>query len=84
LLGTRAPTAGPLLLTGAKQVHTFGMRYPIDVVFCDASWNVVHVVHAMRPWRVTRWVFRARVTIELDPAIGAGISKGDVLELETY
>lgn len=54
-----------LILDRSTQVHTFGMRYPIDVVFCDREWNVLHVVRAMRPRRLTRVVWRARYTIEL-------------------
>ena len=54
-----------LLIEPAAQVHTIGMRYPIDVVFCDKDGTILHVVRNMRPHRVTRWVRRARVAIEM-------------------
>jgi uncharacterized protein len=54
-----------LLLEPASQVHTFGMKQAIDVVFCDMQGVVVHVVEAMRPRRVTKWVRGARRALEL-------------------
>ena len=74
-----------LVLERARQVHTFGMRYELDVIFCDASWNVLHVVRDMKPGRVTRWVRRARVAIELPSrARLVDVTPGDALRLETY
>ena len=54
-----------LVISPAPQVHTAGMRYAIDVVFCDRSWVVLHVVRNLRPWRVTRWVRSACYALEL-------------------
>lgn len=54
-----------LVIDGAHQVHTFGLTYSLDVVFCDAEWVVRHVVVDMSPRRVTRWVRGARYVIEL-------------------
>ena len=73
------------MLEPARQVHTFGMAYPIDVIFCDRALRVVHVVRDMRPGRVTRWVRTARIVIEL-PARArlVGVSPGDSLRVETY
>ncbi len=66
LLG-RSPLAPgeALVLHKAPQVHTVGLRYPIDVVFCDSKWMVVHVQRSLRPLRVSRWVGAARYAIEL-------------------
>jgi uncharacterized protein len=41
-----------LLLPGCASVHTFGMRYAIDVVFLDSLGRVLRVARALRPWRV--------------------------------
>ncbi len=59
-----------LVIDGARQVHTFGMRYAIDVVFCDGDWLVKHVIRAMKPKRISRWVSASRYVIEL-PAMHA-------------
>ena len=85
LLGTDESAQGPLLFEGARQVHTFGMSYPIDVIFCDARWNVVHVVDDMKPARITKWVWRARVTVELpSSARVTAVRPGDALVIESY
>ncbi len=54
-----------LVLEPGRQVHTIGMTYPIDVVFCDREWRVRHVVRHMAPRRMTRVVFTARYAVEL-------------------
>ena len=57
---------GALLLRPTMSVHTLGMRFPIDVAFCDGDLRVVAIVCAMRPWRIGRPRPRARVVIEAE------------------
>src|SRR5437762_12292159 len=40
-----------LLLRPASSVHTFFMRFPIDVVFLDRHGVVKRVAEHVRPWR---------------------------------
>lgn len=70
------------LIIRAAQVHTFFMSYSIDVVFCDGSWRVVHVVHGMRPDRVSRWARGARYAIEMRAGIAGRVAAGDRLAVE--
>jgi len=53
LLGRRAlaPEQG-LLLLPCNNVHTFFMRFAIDVVFIDREGVVLAVVPGLAPWRV--------------------------------
>lgn len=69
------------MLLGGRQVHTFGMGYPIDVCFCDRDWRVLHVVRSMRPRRMTRWVLRARVAIEMRAGELSGVRPGAQLSV---
>jgi uncharacterized membrane protein (UPF0127 family) len=55
---------GALLLKPAMSVHTIGMRFPIDVAYCDNDLRVLDIVCAMRPWRVGRPRLAARGVIE--------------------
>lgn len=41
-----------LLITPCNNIHTFFMRFAIDVVFLDRSGVVVAIVPRVRPWRV--------------------------------
>jgi uncharacterized membrane protein (UPF0127 family) len=43
-----------LLLRPCSSVHTFGMRFAIDVVFLDEDGRVLDVRHHVRPGRVAR------------------------------
>ena len=69
-----------LILRPAAQIHTFGMRSAVDVVFCSASWVVLHVVRELRPWRVTRWVRGARYAVEFPAGtVGRELAPGEPL-----
>jgi uncharacterized protein len=81
LLGTPELRTGEgIVLERAFQVHTFGMAYPIDVVFCPKQWEVVRVVVSMPPRRLGRFVRRGFYAIEL-PAGSSRVRRGDRLEL---
>ena len=54
---------GALLLQPCRQVHTFGMRFSLDVAFCDRSGIVLHVCE-LPPRRVSRPVWRSSFVIE--------------------
>ena len=73
---------GVLVLRPCRQVHTFGMRFPIDVAFCDRYGFVLHAT-TLVPRRASRAVWRAYFAIEA-PA-GAfdrwGLQLGDVVEV---
>ena len=64
-------------------VHSFGMRFPIDVAFCDRYGFVVHQ-STMSPRRVSRPVWRSYFAIEA--AAGAfdrwELRLGDVVEVK--
>lgn len=69
LLDRRA--AGPgLLLPGCRSVHTFGMRFPLDLVFLDFEQREVSLRRAVPPGRVA-FERRAQAVLEL-PAGGPG------------
>ena len=57
---------GGLLLPGTRSVHTFGMRFPVDVAFCDRDLTVLAVVCPMPRYRITRPRLRARYVLEAE------------------
>ena len=86
LLGRPEPPPGEgLWIVPCAGVHTFGMRYPIDVVFLDRFGRVV----TMRPWlspaRMVPWVRGAHSALELrrDSLAACDLHHGDVLVLES-
>jgi hypothetical protein len=57
------PRGCALLIPRCRSVHTFGMRFAIDVVFLDEEGAVVLVTEGMRP-RALRSCRRAAAVIE--------------------
>jgi uncharacterized membrane protein (UPF0127 family) len=81
LLG-RSGVDGAFVLPGVKGVHTFGMRFPIDVAFVDRRGRVIDVV-TMRRQRMGRRRWRSAMVIEAEA--GAlerwSVRKGSRLEV---
>src|SRR3954469_9794326 len=83
LLGRRDLPAGEgLLLRPSPSIHTWFMRFPIDVVFLDADLRVLDVVPRLGPWRMAARR-GARAVLELAPGEAArrALQPGDTLEL---
>lgn len=65
LLGRDSLPAGAAVLIGrCSSVHTFFMRFSIDLVFLDAAGVVVRLVPAVRPFRMAWGGVRARSVVE--------------------
>jgi uncharacterized membrane protein (UPF0127 family) len=43
-----------LLIPDCRSVHTFGMRFALDVVFLDRESRVIQLRRAVPPWRFIR------------------------------
>ncbi|HEY5942384.1 MAG TPA: DUF192 domain-containing protein [Solirubrobacterales bacterium] len=57
--------AGPgLLIPRCSSVHTFGMRFPLDVYFLDVDGRVISVRRAVPPRRVL-WQRGAAAILEI-------------------
>lgn len=84
LLATSGLEAGEgLLIYPSQSIHTVAMRFPIDVIFADRDWRVVHVHPRLVPYRMTRLHWRARCAIELPAGVIAESSTrvGDQLSI---
>jgi uncharacterized membrane protein (UPF0127 family) len=66
LLGkNELPHGEGLWIKPCNSVHTFGMKFPIDVVFLDKDNRVVGLVNTLRPNRISRLYSGASSVIEL-------------------
>lgn len=66
LLGrTGLPSGEGLLIRPCKGVHTFFMKFPIDVLFLDKKKRVLQAVDTLQPYRMTRVLFSCDSVIEL-------------------
>ncbi|MHB1190208.1 MAG: DUF192 domain-containing protein [Armatimonadota bacterium] len=86
LIGTRTQHDQALLITNCRQVHTFFMRFPIDVVWVDARCRVICVAENVPPWRVTGYCRRARHAVELASGTveRTGMLVGDDLRIDEF
>lgn len=82
LLG-RDGVEGAILLKPARSVHTLGMRFPIDVAFCDRDMTVLDTV-VMARHRVGRPRLRARCVLEAEAGAFErwSLRRGDQLEIK--
>ena len=80
LLG-RTGLDGAMWLSPARQVHTFRMRFAIDVAHLDRSSTVIHTV-TLAPGRLGRWVWKGRGVVEAESGAFArwGLGTGDRVE----
>jgi uncharacterized membrane protein (UPF0127 family) len=71
---------GALLFEHTRSVHSVGMRFPIDVAFCDADLVVLKTMR-VEPHRVTVPVVKARHVLEAEAGSFArwGLCVGDRL-----
>ena len=53
-----------MLFRNCGAIHTFGMKFPINVYFTDKDLNVVKTIRNVRPGRVVFGGFRAVHTVE--------------------
>lgn len=71
---------GILFKTNSIQTHF--MRFNLDVVFLSSSYQVVKVIRSLKPWRMTRFYFKAKYTLELpDGLLPASVTEGEILEV---
>jgi uncharacterized protein len=71
-----------LLLQPASSIHTFFMRFPIDVVFLDRALVVLGIEDEIEPWRAASQR-GAKVVLELPAGESSrrGLTVGDQLTL---
>lgn len=77
------PEGSALVIAPTNAIHTFFMRFAIDVAFVSRDGRVLKVRRAMPPWRMAA-AWRAFAVVEL--AAGAldrsGVQPGDVLRVD--
>lgn len=61
------PTDGGLLISGDSSIHTFLMRFPIDVVYLDREGRVLRRDSRMGPGRIGPLVRGCAHVLELAP-----------------
>jgi uncharacterized membrane protein (UPF0127 family) len=84
LLGRAALSPGTaLILAPCSAIHSFSMRFPIDVVFTARDGRVVKIRHTMAPSRLTMAAGEfAAIEMAAGEAGRHGLRVGDVLTIQ--
>ncbi len=78
----RRERAGPgLLIPGCRSVHTFGMRFALDLVFLDQGCRPLREVHRVPPFRII-WCRRAATVLEVPSRVYTHPSRVGVSDSE--
>lgn len=85
LLGTQNLHEGHgLFIPKCKQVHTFFMKYPIDVLFLDSK-NKIVKSETLAPWKISSLSLKAASVLELPAGYAQKhqLTNGETLEVHT-
>lgn len=84
LIGRKLNDSNGLLLDPCDQIHTFFMKFPIDVIFLSAENKVLHIDEQVVPNQIGKRVKGAKKVLELKGGISNKISIhiGDILVME--
>ena len=85
LLGRKGLCRGEaLVIRPCSGIHTFFMRFPIDVIFLDRDSRVRKVIRGMQPFRLSSLVLGAREAVELPSGVVASTrtEAGDLIEFQ--
>tara|TARA_Y100000768_G_scaffold388327_1_gene383562 strand:- start:10581 stop:10931 length:351 start_codon:yes stop_codon:yes gene_type:complete len=71
-----------LLISPCNSIHTFFMRYELDIVFLSRDNKIVKIIRKMKPWRMTWMYFRAAKVLEMmGGTLPAEVEAGDELNI---
>lgn len=83
LLGRTLREDGGMLLSPCSEIHTIGMRYPIDALYLDAQGRVLRIDASINPGRILPPQRSARHVLELPDGSAKRrmLTAGDILEV---
>ena len=75
------PTGHALYLAPCRSIHTFFMRFPLDLIFVDRELRIVRLVRNLPPWRIARGgrLTFGVIEIPVESDLTSGLHPGDKL-----
>lgn len=83
LMGRKSiPADEAMVFPKCNSIHTFFMRFPIDVVMVGADGKVVEVIESLKAWRLLfpRWKAKHVIELRAGRARELGICVGTLLK----
>ena len=77
------PDGSALIIAPSNAVHTFFMRFAIDIAFVAKDGRVLKLRRDVRPWRIAAaWRAFAVVELPVGALESAGVQPGDLLRID--
>ena len=76
------PHGHGLLIQPCRSIHTWFMRFPLDVIFLDKNWRVVKVGPNLKPWRLAWGGWNAVAVVEVRSGWLPPLQPGSTLRVE--
>ncbi|MDD3296784.1 MAG: DUF192 domain-containing protein [Candidatus Omnitrophica bacterium] len=74
-----------LIFYHAPSIHTFFMKFPIDVVFLNKNMKVIRIAKSLRPWKaVTCLGSYVALEFAADTASRCHIKEGDTIDITAF
>lgn len=70
-----------LLMRPCNSIHTFFMKFNIDIVFIDIDFKVVDVYIDLAPWKISKIYKNAKFVIEGKVGSLSKLKKGDQIKI---
>jgi uncharacterized membrane protein (UPF0127 family) len=70
-----------LLLRPGGSIHTFGMRFGIDVLFLDRQMRILKIVRRLQPWRFALAPRKTRSVLEIASGRAATLGLRNEMQL---
>lgn len=70
-------TGNGLYISPCNSIHMFFMRFPLDIVFVDKQFRVLHTIESIKPWRISPIIKKSTGIFELP--MGTLKSSGTVI-----
>ncbi len=68
-----------LWIESCNSIHTFFMKFSIDVVYIDRSGKILEIQRNIKPWRIAKPVFKASAVLEMMVGEAKDLSEGEEL-----
>ena len=83
MFADKMPGCLGFLIDPCNSIHTFFMKFNLDVAFISKKNEIVHVERDMKPWRATKIYFKAKKVLEMKSGtMPSQIQKGLKVEIE--
>lgn len=81
MFSSELPDCDGFLINPCNSIHTFFMRYALDVIFLDRNFKIIKIIYNLNPWKMTGIYFKSHQVLEMKAGtLKKQLSPGEKLE----